>query len=87
MNRLKGQYQGLASQHEDKTMDKEDIETKMERLAKTTRERMLRIWDGDAERADECICQIMRYFKDRSGELPPEISERVMRRLAQLIQR
>lgn len=62
-------------------------EAEFQQRAKATRERMLRIWDGDAKRADEYLCWIMRYYKDHSGDLPPEGRERVLEILAQLIQR
>ena len=69
------------------TMNDAEIEAKMEHLVKTTRDRILRICEGDTEKSDAFLCQIMRYVKDNSGEWPPELRERIMMRLGQLIQR
>jgi len=62
-------------------------ETEFERLAKATRKRLLDIWEGDAKSADEFICLVIRYYKDNSSDVSPRARDRMLEKLAQLIQR
>jgi hypothetical protein len=67
-------------------------EVELSEQAEILRRRLLDIWGGDAKRADEYLCWLMRYMKDVHPKLPanqqdPENLERALRLMAMLIQR
>lgn len=67
-------------------------EAQWEEWAAQTRQKLLKIWDGDAESSDKWMCFIMQYLRDALAAQPPDkrnpaVEQKLMQRLAMMIHR